>query len=443
MGIFTQTFWNTVHGRFMENTLEEIPNHFGVHFSPALLLLVPGFFLFPSAYYFLIVQTLLLALGAIPLYLVALRKIGSKKLSILFAAAYLLYPGLHWLNIFDFHEISLFIPFFLWAFYFFEKRVNVWAFVFLFLAALTREDAALITAFFGLYVMLNKTENKWSRKKIIAGGLIFVISILYILAAAKIFMPAFGGGFLRLDRYQHLGGGASEIVSNIVANPSLFADALFSKDKLIYIFWMFLPVLFLPFFALRGILLFLPGLLENLLASYSSQFSGLYQYDAVVIPGIFLAAILGFEFLSEKTRNNKILFYLFLVAALFTFAFRSPLSPFNFPFEILSPKFDYSEIRKIVNEIPEKYSVASQANILPHAAGREKIYLLGSEKEPPQILIIDGNDYFGFESAALFQKYVNRYYYSGNYDSLVISGRYLLLYEKGSGFFPETQKQNF
>src|SRR3989338_8810486 len=358
MGIFTQTFWNTVHGRFMENTLEEIPNHFGVHFSPALLLLVPGFFLFPSAYYFLIVQTLLLALGAIPLYLVALRKIGSKKLSILFAAAYLLYPGLHWLNIFDFHEISLFIPFFLWAFYFFEKRVNVWAFIFLFLAALTREDAALITAFFGLYVMLNKTENKWSRKKIIAGGLIFVISILYILAAAKIFMPAFGGGFLRLDRYQHLGGGASEIVSNIVANPLLFADA-------------------------------------------------------VVIPGIFLAAILGFEFLSEKTRNNKILFYLFLVAALFTFAFRSPLSPFNFPFEILSPKFDYSEIRKIVNEIPEKYSVASQANILPHAAGREKIYLLGSEKEPPQILIIDGNDYFGFESAALFQKYVNRYYYSG------------------------------
>ena len=132
-----------------------------------------------------------------------------------------------------------------------------------------------------------------------------------------------------------------------------------------------------------------------------------------------------------------------MVAALFTFAFRSPLSPFNFPFEILSPKFDYSEIRKIVNEIPEKYSVASQANILPHAAGREKIYLLGSEKEPPQILIIDGNDYFGFESAALFQKYVNRYYYSGNYDSLVISGRYLLLYEKGSGFFPETQKQNF
>src|SRR3989338_3530238 len=84
MGIFTQTFWNTVHGRFMENTLEEIPNHFGVHFSPALLLL---------------------ALGAIPLYLVALRKIVSKKLSILFAAAYLLYPGLHWLNIFDFHEI--------------------------------------------------------------------------------------------------------------------------------------------------------------------------------------------------------------------------------------------------------------------------------------------------------------------------------------------------
>ena len=38
MGIFDQSMWNTVHGRFMENSIEEIPNHFGVHMSPFLLL---------------------------------------------------------------------------------------------------------------------------------------------------------------------------------------------------------------------------------------------------------------------------------------------------------------------------------------------------------------------------------------------------------------------
>ncbi|MEK7599388.1 MAG: DUF2079 domain-containing protein, partial [Patescibacteria group bacterium] len=47
MGIFTQTFWNIAEGRGAINSIEEIPNHFGVHMSPILFILVPGFFIFP------------------------------------------------------------------------------------------------------------------------------------------------------------------------------------------------------------------------------------------------------------------------------------------------------------------------------------------------------------------------------------------------------------
>src|SRR3989344_5518118 len=64
LGIFTQSFWNSIQGRLMLNTIEEIPNHFGVHFSPWLIFLVPGYWLFSSPYYLLITQTLALALGA-------------------------------------------------------------------------------------------------------------------------------------------------------------------------------------------------------------------------------------------------------------------------------------------------------------------------------------------------------------------------------------------
>src|SRR3989344_3065214 len=69
LGIFVQTFWNTINGRFLTNNIEGIKqegiikNHFGVHMSPFLILLVPGYALFPTPYYLLIIQTVALALG--------------------------------------------------------------------------------------------------------------------------------------------------------------------------------------------------------------------------------------------------------------------------------------------------------------------------------------------------------------------------------------------
>src|SRR3989344_4977682 len=58
LGIFEQSFWNTIHGRVMQNTIEEIPRHFGFHISPFLFLLVPGYALFSTTYFLLIIQTL-------------------------------------------------------------------------------------------------------------------------------------------------------------------------------------------------------------------------------------------------------------------------------------------------------------------------------------------------------------------------------------------------
>ena len=34
MGVFAQTMWNSAHGRWMQNNLEEAHNHLGVHMSP-------------------------------------------------------------------------------------------------------------------------------------------------------------------------------------------------------------------------------------------------------------------------------------------------------------------------------------------------------------------------------------------------------------------------
>ena len=98
MGIFAQTFWNTVHGNPMSNSLEEIQgpwNHLAVHMRPLMLLLTPFYAVGQSPYMLLWIQTIALALGAWPLYLIAKRILNDNKLALLTAAAYLLYPSLH------------------------------------------------------------------------------------------------------------------------------------------------------------------------------------------------------------------------------------------------------------------------------------------------------------------------------------------------------------
>ena len=67
LAVFDQVMWNTVHGRFMESTISlarcEPHSFFGDHFSPALLLLVPPYALFPHPETLIVAQTISLALG--------------------------------------------------------------------------------------------------------------------------------------------------------------------------------------------------------------------------------------------------------------------------------------------------------------------------------------------------------------------------------------------
>jgi uncharacterized membrane protein len=215
MAVFVQTFWNTAHGKIMHNNLEEAKNHLGVHMSPFLFILAPGYALFNSPYYLLIVQTLVLALGALPLYLLARHRLNA-PFPFIITLGYLLYPQLHWVNIFDFHEIAFFVPLSLTALYFVDAKKWLWTGLFLALAASVKEDAILITAFVGIYLLTLPSPKE---KKI--GCAIIILSVIYFLISVKIIMPALGGGLFRLDRYGSFGGTETEILKNIITHPLL------------------------------------------------------------------------------------------------------------------------------------------------------------------------------------------------------------------------------
>ncbi|MDA1335159.1 MAG: DUF2079 domain-containing protein, partial [bacterium] len=411
LGVFVQSFSNTLDGRWMQNNIEDAPHHFGVHMSPWLLALVPGYFLFPSPYFLLIIQTIALGLGAWPLYLLAKEKLNHKW-ALAISGAYLLYPSLHWVNTFDFHSVPFLVPFLLASFYLLEKQRYGWMTFFLVLSASTREDSILVVLFFGLYMLVRtwpKEKFELTKERKI-GLAVAVLALIYFILAAAVFMPAYGGGLLRLDRYEELGGTAPGIIKAFFTEPALFWGLIFTKPKILYLLWLFLPVMFLPFLSWRSMLLLVPGIMENILTSYSIQFSGLYQYDSTLIAGIFIGVITGIGILRNKyPQKEKHILIAYLFFVLLGYLARSPLNPIFFPTEAFRTTPHTESFRKIVNAIPDNISVTAHTNLVPHLSHRQHIYELGHEPFPTGLVILDGKDNFGFGDNETFVEYIQNY----------------------------------
>ncbi len=462
LAAFVQTFWNTIHGRIMQNNLEQVHNHLGLHFSPWLLVLAPGYAAFPTPYFLLIIQTIIVGIGGWLVYLLAEKILKNQWLALILAGVYFLYPSLQWANTYDFHEITSFIPLMLAAFYFIESEKWGWAAFFLVLSASVKEDAILAVLFVGIYLLLRTANSKsqtsnskqfqksnnpnlnfdhynlfrisslgfrfFGKKKSAIGLAVIILALIYFVLVVRVLMPAFGGGVLRFDRYANLGGTPAEIIQNVSAHPNLLIETVFTGQKLLYFLLLFLPVAFLPFFSWRTLLLLIPGLAENLLTNYTFQFNSMYHYDAILIPAIFFGAIHGFKFIQEKWPE-KINWIKWILPGLAVFSFltRSPLGLFSFPTAFFQPNAQWNAYRNMVALVPPDVSVAANTNLVPHLAHREFVYALGREPFMTDMVLIDSADSFGFDTPAEFQAYFDKYQKSGLYQAQMFENRYIIL----------------
>src|SRR6185295_10778684 len=87
---YEQAIWNTTQGRPFEISRYNFTDSIlGMDFMPGLLFAVPFYMVWPSAYMLDILQSVLLALGAVPVYLIARDRFGTNSQ----ASAY---AGLAW-----------------------------------------------------------------------------------------------------------------------------------------------------------------------------------------------------------------------------------------------------------------------------------------------------------------------------------------------------------
>src|SRR4051794_4841080 len=90
---FEQAIWNTVQGRpFEDSRFSFTDSIFGLDWMPMLAIFVPFYALIPSAHTLFFLQIVAGALGAVPVYLLARDKLGSKLAGLTFGMLWLLYP---------------------------------------------------------------------------------------------------------------------------------------------------------------------------------------------------------------------------------------------------------------------------------------------------------------------------------------------------------------
>jgi uncharacterized membrane protein len=392
LGLFDQIFWNTVHGRPWESTISQgmtQPHaYFGDHFSPIYYAILPIYSLFPQPDTLLIVQTACVALGAVPIYLLARAAFASTALRVLWVGAYFLFLPVAHINLFDFHETALSILPLGLALYFLERNRVLWFLAALGVAFLVKEEMALIGLGFGAYIVLAK--RNWRLGVLVAAG-----SLATFLAVLYAVIPAFSGGrgFAYFpSRYGELGNSPLAMLRTMVTRPGAVVHTLARPKKGAFLIALFGPVLGLPIWSGWGVLLLLPTLSYLLLSNYEPQYSFTTQYSAPLIPLILGTAILGLSRLPP--RSWRLLAGGVLVSSI-AFSYYYGDLPFSRRFDVAQfvTESRYVDFAPALSRIPPDASVAAENDLTPHLSHRRYIYALEFENA-------SGADYVALDFAA-------------------------------------------
>jgi uncharacterized membrane protein len=297
VGNLVQAVWSTAHGDLLETTGlhgRQI-SRLGAHFDPVVVLLAPLWRAWPDPSSLLTLQAAAVALGALPAFLLARKRLASEWAGLGFALAYLLYPATQWLVLDDFHPVALATPLLLAAIWFLDEHRLVPFAVCSGLACTTKEQVGLTVAALGIWYAVSHRKVR-EGLAIAAGGT--AVAVVAVALVVPHFAP--GGGSPFEGRYAAVGGSPAGMVEQAVTDPGAIVSAATEGRDARYVFDLLWPLAGLSLLAPLMALTALPELLLNLLSSTRTQTSIHFHYTAAAIPSLVMAAVLGAERLQRR-----------------------------------------------------------------------------------------------------------------------------------------------
>jgi uncharacterized membrane protein len=310
LGYYLSIFRQSSQGKLLGCSLCGGGSHLTGHFDPILVPLSPLFLLYPFAETLLVLQTLWLTSGAIPVYLLARHHVRHRGAAVALAVAYLAYPALHGVNFFDFHSVALCIPLFLWLLYCLERGFRAGYYVSLALLLLVREDIPIALVCVGAFAIFSRIEGR-----VRMGWITILLSVVYFVTVKAALMGrvdplntstgASGGYAYYYEAMIPPGYSTAALVGTLISNPVFVLSQIFTDDKVDFLLKLLVPLFALPVLA-RGRIMLAYGSALTLLASRPYLFSIHFQYTSLLIPFLFVlcASALGRLATGEVSFQN-------------------------------------------------------------------------------------------------------------------------------------------
>jgi uncharacterized membrane protein len=376
LGIFDQGVWLLSRFRDPLVTIRGLPL-FGDHASYILVLVAPLYWIWADPRLLLLLQVVFLAIPAVSLYLIGMRRLGSSLAGLAVAAAYLAFPALQWAAIWSFHPETLAAGFLgLAALAADRQRWRPMA-VWLGLALLCKEDVGLVVA--GLGALLWITGHPSVGRRTLAAGLgFFVLTVLVLIPLTN------GRPSPHLEKNYGITGSGPTVVVEAVPTlaENIWKNVTQGKGDT-YLLLIFAPFLGLPLLDPRWLLPVMPPILLNLASTSGYQQEIRYQYLATAAPFLALAAIAGLRVVAGR-RMVLASLLVALVAVAGFIDYRVGPAPWSKDFP--RPAEDGPLIqarRQALGLIDPAAPVSADYNLVPHLAHRTYIYEFPNPFEAP------------------------------------------------------------
>ncbi|MCW2885879.1 MAG: hypothetical protein JWL58_2741 [Streptosporangiaceae bacterium] len=341
-------------------------NLLGDHFHPALIVLVPLYWLWADARMLLVAQAALMAVSVVPIARLAIGRLGVRA-GLAIAVAYGLSWGIQGALGFDFHEVALAVPLIAYAMAALaEERwraAALWTLPLL----LVKEDMGLTVAAVGGYLLLRR---QWR-----LGGALVIVGAAALALILLVVIPHFSPS----GEYRYWGSvgqrGDQGLLGQLLSLPGSFAE---HPGK-----WILLLCLLgmTAFAVLRSPLLIIaaPVVLYRLASNNPLHWSvGFVHYNAILMPIVFVAFLDALGALGRSdhaavrgyARLSVAVAVVFAVVLLPQFAFWRFTNP---DFYRLSP--GVTAARNLMRKIPDGATVAAGDYLAPQLTDRCAVVL--------------------------------------------------------------------
>jgi uncharacterized membrane protein len=369
MGLYDQGIW--LLSRFEDPflTIRGL-GYFEHHVNLVTVAFVPAYWLGAGPPFLYLVETIWLALGAVPLYLLARDRLRSGWLAAAVAGCYLLYPSLQWINWWHFHPDALAITPLLFAWWLAGRRRWGWYAVAVAVALSCKEDVALAVLALGL-VLAVRGERRAGLWTAAAGAGWFLLATRVVIPAA-----GGGGGPFYQELFPGFGDSLGEIAWNMVVHPSRLLELATRPDRLTYYWKVLAPVAFLPLAAPLVLAVGLPQTVVNVTSGHALTHDFRYHYTAIVLAALFLATVEAIGWAGRNQLVRRGLVALLVVTSVAANVAWSP-SPLGRDYDSgiwarAEPR--HATVRAALATVPADAGVSAIYNLVPHLSHRVYAY---------------------------------------------------------------------